>query len=92
MKQAFTPLMHAAAGAIIVAALAVPGRLPASAQEATAPSSSTSAKKGPRTTATPAMIADAIERSKSRSERSKTLGIPEQFGSEDPVRFPVKKK
>jgi hypothetical protein len=37
------------------------------------------------------MITDAIERSQSRTERSRALGVPEQFGSEDPARFTVKK-
>jgi len=93
MKQTFTPLKRATAGAIMVAVLAVADGLSASAQQTTtttSPSAAT-AVKVPRTTATQDMIADAIERSQSRTERSRTLGIPEQFGSEDPARFTVKK-
>jgi hypothetical protein len=93
MKQAYTPLLRVAAGAIMVAAFAVPGQLPASAQQSTTTTSPSAAtmKKPPRTSATPDMIEDAIERSQSRTERSRRLGIPEQFGSEDPARFSVKK-
>jgi hypothetical protein len=91
MKHAYTRLMRVTAGAIMVAVLAVPAQLPASAQEATTTSSTATAKKVPRTTATPEMIVDAIERSKSRTERARTLGIPERFGSEDPTRFTVTK-
>jgi hypothetical protein len=92
MKHAHTPLMRVTAGAIMVAVLAAPAQLPASAQEATTTTTSTAtAKKFPRTTATPEMIVDAIERSKSRTERARTLGIPERFGSEDPTRFSVTK-
>ena len=82
-----------AASAIMVAAFAVPGQLPASAQTTKTPESPPTAvpKKVPRTSATPEMIRDAIERSKSRTQRLKTLGIPEQFGSEDPAKFKVKK-
>ena len=90
MKQALASLMRVTAGAIMVAAFVVGAQLPAPAQEMTA-SSSTERKKAPRTTATPEMIVEAIERSKSRTERAKTLGIPEKFGSEDPAKFTVKK-
>ena len=95
MERTYTSLKRALAGAIVVAALA--GQLPASAQEATtteSTSTSTSAalaRTAPRTTATPEMITDAIERSQSRTERLKLLGIPEQFGSEDPARFTIRK-
>jgi hypothetical protein len=93
MKQAYTPLLRVAAGAMMVAAFAVPGQLPASAQQSTTTTSPSAATmKVPRTSATPDMIEDAIERSQSRTERSRRLGIPEQFGSEDPARFSVKKK
>src|SRR5262249_1041800 len=93
MKQAYTPLKRIGTGAILVAVLAVADQVPASAQQTTTttqPSAAT-ATKDPRTTATPDMITDAIERSQSRTERSRTLGLPEQFGSEDPARFTVKK-
>jgi hypothetical protein len=33
------------------------------------------------------MIAEAIERSKARTERLRLQGVPEQFGSEEPFAF-----
>ena len=93
MERTYTSLKRAAAGAIVVAALV--GQLPASAQEVTTTestsTSTTLARKAPRTTATPEMITDAIERSQSRTERAKLYGIPERFGSEDPARFTIQK-
>ncbi len=92
MERTYTSLKRALAGAIVVAALV--GQLPASAQEATTTASTSTsaalARRAPRTTATPEMITDAIERSQSRTERLKLLGIPEQFGSEDPARFTIR--
>ena len=93
MKRAYTFLTWVTASGVLVAALVVvPDLLPAWAQATTTTSSSSKAvKRAPRTTATPEMIADAIERSKSRTERFKATGIPEQFGSEDPARFTIRK-
>jgi hypothetical protein len=91
MKRAYVPLGRAIAGAVTIAAAFAIAGLPTSAQT-TSSSTSTStstARKVPRT-ATPEMISDAIERSKSRTERFKATGVPEQFGSEDPTRFIVK--
>ena len=86
MKRACASLKRAIAGATVVAAAAIAG-LPASAQT-TSPSPSTSMTiKTPRTTATPEMIEEAIERSKARTERFKATGIPEEFGSEEPFRL-----
>ena len=91
MQRAYVSLKRATVAAAAVAAAFAIAVLPASAQT-TSTSSSTStatAKKVPRT-ATPEMISDAIERSKSRTERFKATGVPEQFGSEDPTRFITK--
>jgi hypothetical protein len=91
MQRAYVSLKRATVAAATVAAAFAIAVLPASAQT-TSTSSSTStatAKKVPRT-ATPEMISDAIERSKSRTERFKATGVPEQFGSEDPTRFITK--
>jgi hypothetical protein len=41
----------------------------------------------PTTTATPEMISEAIERSKARTQRFQSTGVPEQFGSEEPFTF-----
>jgi hypothetical protein len=90
MKRAYATLRRTIPGAVVAAVFAIAG-LSASAQEPmTTASPPTSKKKAPRTSATPEMIADAIERSKSRTERLRTLRIPEQFGSEDPARFGTK--
>ena len=87
MKRACASLKRAIAGATVVATAAIAGGLPASAQT-TSPSPSTSLTiKTPRTTATPEMIEEAIERSKARTERFKATGIPEEFGSEEPFRL-----
>jgi hypothetical protein len=91
MQRAYVSLKRATVAAATVAATFAIAVLPTSAQT-TSTSSSTStstARKVPRT-ATPEMISDAIERSKSRTERFKATGVPEQFGSEDPTRFIAK--
>ena len=93
MQRAYVSLRRATLAAATVAATFAIAALPASAQT-TSTSSSTSIststeRKVPRT-ATPEMISDAIERSKSRTERFKATGVPEQFGSEDPTRFIAK--
>ena len=80
-----------AAAAVVAAAFATMC-LPSWAQEATAPTTTeatTSAARPrvPPTTATPEMIAEAIERSKARTERLRLQGVPEQFGSEEPFAF-----
>jgi hypothetical protein len=82
------------AGAIVAAAFAVAGP-PASAQDSvstatdtsTSTSTSTATARVPRTTATPEMISEAIQRSQARSEKLRTTGTPEQFGSEEPFTF-----
>jgi len=92
MQRAYVSLKRATVVAATVAATFAIAVLPASAQTTSTSSSTsttTTARKVPRT-ATPEMISDAIERSKSRTERFKATGVPEQFGSEDPTRFITK--
>ena len=92
MQRAYVSLKRATVAAAAVAAAFAIAVLPASAQTTSTSSSTsttTTARKVPRT-ATPEMISDAIERSKSRTERFKATGVPEQFGSEDPTRFITK--
>jgi hypothetical protein len=65
----------------------------ASAQDATASTTDTSTSaattttRAPRTEATPQMIEEAIQRSHARTEKLRTLGGPEQWGSEEPFTF-----
>jgi hypothetical protein len=87
MRQVHTPLRRVmAAGTLLAAAYAL-GGLPAMAQDATtSTSTSTSADriKVPRTTATPQMIDEAVQRSKARFKNFVLNGKPEQWGSEEP--------
>jgi hypothetical protein len=48
------------------------------------PAQTTTAAPKVPTTATPLMIEEAIQRSQARSEKLRTLGRPEQWGSEEP--------
>jgi hypothetical protein len=61
----------------------------ASAQDATTTdtSTSTTTTRAPRTEATPQMIEEAIQRSQARTEKLRTLGRPEHWGSEEPFTF-----
>lgn len=88
MRQVHIPLQRVAAAGVLLAAMA---GLSASAQQATttpapAPSTATSTTtiRVPRTTATPAMIDEAVRRSKARHQRFLATGTPEQWGSEEP--------
>jgi SpoVK/Ycf46/Vps4 family AAA+-type ATPase len=59
------------------------------AQDATTSISSTTVPstaqvRVPRTTATPDMIDEAVQRSKARHDRFLATGKPEQWGSEEP--------
>ena len=92
MRQTHTPLKRVVAvGTLLAAAYAVAG-LSASAQDATTstttPSTSTSPSttkvRVPRTTATPQMIDEAVQRSKARHKNYLLNGKPEQWGSEEP--------
>ncbi len=84
---------NAGVTAAAVAAAAFAAMCPPSwAQEVLSPTtaeatSSTLRKRVPRTTATPEMIAEAIERSKARTDRLRLQGVPERFGSEEPFAF-----
>ena len=91
MQRAYVSLKRATVAAAAVAATFAFAVLPTSAQTTSTSTSTSTAtpRKVPRT-ATPEMISDAIERSKSRTERFKATGVPEQFGSEDPTRFIAK--
>jgi hypothetical protein len=85
------PNAGVAAAAVVAAAFATMCP-PSWAQEATAPTTtetttSTLRQRVPPTTATPEMISEAIERSKARTQRFQSTGVPEQFGSEEPFTF-----
>jgi hypothetical protein len=86
MKQIYGRVNRRAAVAAM--ALAAIGS-PVFAQDAgSTTSSSTSTVPRPvRTEATPQMIEEAIQRSKARSEKLRTSGTPEQFGSEEPFTY-----
>ena len=94
MKQMQTPLKLMIAGTA-VAAFAIA----ASAQTATTADTAATADAftvappqtfsatGKPTSSTPQMVQEAIQRSQARSERLRTQGVPEQFGSEEPFTF-----
>jgi hypothetical protein len=92
MNPQYTSLKLMIAGALAATAFAI-GIPSASAQTATSTATSTDAStaaakpRKPRATATPEMIAEAIQRSKARTERLLATGKPEQFGSEEPFTF-----
>jgi hypothetical protein len=90
MKQLHTPLKMIS---VVAAALAVVG-FSASAQTATtSPTTAgnlTTAAKKP-TSSTAQMIQEACQRQKARAAKFQQLGIPEQFGSEEPFTFDPKK-
>ena len=88
MKRLYTrrKLMIAGPAAALAVVIASPS---ASAQTATTASTSitTMAAKKKPTSATPQMIQEAIQRSQARSAKAQALGIPEQWGSEEPFTF-----
>jgi hypothetical protein len=86
MIRPYTPLMRAVAGAVVAAVYAIAGQA-VSAQDTTATSTSTTAKRVPRTTATPEMIEEAVQRSRARRQKFLSTGVPERFGSEEPFTF-----
>jgi hypothetical protein len=53
----------------------------------TSTSKSTATIRVPRTEATPQMIEEAIQRSLARTEKLRTTGRPEAFGSEEPFTY-----
>jgi hypothetical protein len=98
MKHVHTPLKLIIAGTAAAAALAIV--VPwASAQDATTSTTTstgdaftvappqTFAPTGEPTSSTPRMVKEAIQRSQARSEKLRTLGRPEQWGSEEPFTF-----
>jgi len=52
----------------------------------------TFSKSGKPTSSTPQMVQEAIQRSQARSEKLKTQGKKEQWGSEEPFTFDPNKK
>ena len=94
MRQVHTPLKRAIAGALLAAAYAIIAGASASAQDATTSTTTTSTTTSstttatttrvPRTTATPEMISEAVQRSKARFDKFLATGKPEQWGSEEP--------
>jgi hypothetical protein len=89
MRQTHTPLQRViTAGALLAAACAVAGLPEAAQTTSTTTSSSTTSTtttiRVPRTTATPQMIDEAVQRSKARHQRFLTDGTPERWGSEEP--------
>jgi len=94
MKQLYTPLKLTISGAFVAAALAVIG-LSASAQTTTTSTTSalsagnltSAAGQTKPTSATAQMIQEACQRQRARTAKSQQLGIPEQFGIEEPFTF-----
>jgi len=96
----FVAAVTIAGGAPSALAQTVIGTMPATttatAPTAVAPTTSTAAgtagnlttaaAKKPPTSATPAMIAEAVQRSKARAAKA-LQGVPEQWGSEEPFTF-----
>jgi hypothetical protein len=87
MKQMHTRRKLMISGAVVAAcAVAVPS---ASAQTTTSTTTApklTTAPIGAKT-ATPQMIDEAQQRSQARSDKLKTLGKPEGWGSEEPFTY-----
>jgi hypothetical protein len=94
MKQAYTPVKWVTVAALSAAAVAIVGPF-ASAQTTATPTTSatsttattTKVRKAPRTSASPAMIVEAMQRSQARSDKLRATGRAEQFGSEEPFIF-----
>ena len=91
MKPMHRPVNRMIAGVAAGMVLAMTGSS-APAQDATStPGTSTSKStvtiRVPRTEATPQMIEEAIQRSQARTEKLRTTGRPEAFGSEEPFTY-----
>jgi hypothetical protein len=82
MRQMRTPLRLSFCGAVAAAAI-LAGGLSVSAQTGNLTSSAAPAPKK-RTTATPDMVNEAIQRSQARAAKAQQFGTPERFGSEEP--------
>jgi hypothetical protein len=95
MKQQYTRRSLMTVG-ILAAGLAVAGQSASAQTDTTTTTTSTMDRAGvlttapttPKpTTATPDMINEAIQRSHARTERLRTTGTPERFGSEEPFTY-----
>jgi hypothetical protein len=103
MKQAYTARKLLAAGAVATIALAIAvasasaqtttstsksddTSMVTSTEEASITSTWSTTQRS-RAEATPAMIKEAIQRSKARTEKFIATGTPERFGSEEPFTF-----
>jgi outer membrane murein-binding lipoprotein Lpp len=79
-------------GAVAAAGFVIAGTS-ASAQTATTSTTSSAPNiKQPRTTATPQMIDEAVQRSKARAAKARETGTPETFGSEEPFTYDPTKR
>jgi hypothetical protein len=92
MKQIHGRVNRRVAVAVAAMAVAMTGSSSVFAQEAastngTSTSTSTPTIRVPRTEATPQMIEEAIQRSQARTEKLRTTGKPEQWGSEEPFTY-----
>jgi hypothetical protein len=72
---------------IAAAVLAVAGPSASAQSTTTTTSPSTTTATKPPTSATPDMIAEAIQRSRARAAKYKQYGTPERFGSEEPFTY-----
>jgi len=91
MPTLYAPLHHPAVGAFLTV-LAVSGTVCAQTTSTAAPkpvlsAPTSTARKAAPTSATPAMILEAIQRSQARSDKLRSNGKAEQFGSEEPFIF-----
>jgi len=68
----------------VAAAVTLAAPLASAEDTSTTSPAETTAKAWPPTSATPEMIAEAIARSKARTQRWLAEGVPEEFGSEEP--------
>jgi hypothetical protein len=100
MKQMQTPLKLMIAGTAVAAfAIAASAQTATTADTAAAADAAATADAftvappqtfsatGKPTSSTPQMVQEAIQRSQARSERLRTQGVQERFGSEEPFTF-----
>jgi hypothetical protein len=91
MIEMYTPFKWTLIGAAGFLAVADPVSAQDAMETATvapmATATTSAATPRQRGSATPEMIEEAIQRSLARSEKARTQGRPEQFGSEEPFTF-----
>jgi hypothetical protein len=97
MKQVQTPLKLMIAGTAVAAfAIAASAQTTTTADTAdtaatadafTVAPPQTFSATGKPTSSTPQMVQEAIQRSQARSEKARTQGVKEQWGSEEPFTF-----